>query len=89
MEPTEKEIKKERDKARKLRKTQWWRNRLNTAICHYCGKVFPLEKLTMDHVVPLTCGGKSTKGNLVVSCKNCNNRKSYHIPAENILKDRI
>ena len=29
----------------------------------------------MDHVVPIGRGGKSTKGNVVISCKDCNNAK--------------
>ena len=29
----------------------------------------------MDHVVPIVRGGRSTKGNIVVSCKECNNAK--------------
>jgi 5-methylcytosine-specific restriction protein A len=36
----------------------------------------------MDHVVPLTRGGKSTKGNLVPACKDCNNKKKYFLPIE-------
>jgi 5-methylcytosine-specific restriction endonuclease McrA len=29
----------------------------------------------MDHIVPLAQGGKSTPGNVVPSCKVCNNLK--------------
>jgi len=36
----------------------------------------------MDHVVPLTRGGKSTKGNLVPACKACNSKKKYLLPIE-------
>jgi hypothetical protein len=35
----------------------------------------PAGELTMDHVVPLARGGKSTKGNVVPACKPCNNKK--------------
>ena len=38
--------------------------------------------LTMDHLVPIVRGGKTTKGNLVPSCKNCNSEKKYHLPLE-------
>jgi 5-methylcytosine-specific restriction endonuclease McrA len=36
----------------------------------------------MDHVVPLTRGGLSTKNNLVACCKACNTRKKTMLPQE-------
>jgi len=36
----------------------------------------------MDHIVPLSRGGKSTKGNIVAACKMCNNKKKYLLPVE-------
>lgn len=81
-----KHIAREKQKARELRKTQWWLNMLQHGICHYCDKKFSAEELTMDHVVPLVRGGKSTKGNIVVCCKSCNNDKKYLTPVEMILK---
>jgi 5-methylcytosine-specific restriction endonuclease McrA len=72
----------ERRKARELRKTQWWKRKLAKGRCHYCGKAFPAAALTMDHIVPLSRGGKSTKGNLVPSCKACNTQKKYLLPME-------
>ncbi len=29
----------------------------------------------MDHVVPMVRGGRSTKGNVVPACKECNTKK--------------
>ncbi|PIP36265.1 MAG: HNH endonuclease [Desulfobacterales bacterium CG07_land_8_20_14_0_80_52_14] len=72
----------ERRKARELRNTQWWKRKLAKGKCHYCGKPFPARALTMDHIVPLSRGGKSTKGNLVTSCKECNTQKKYLLPME-------
>ncbi|MBW2143871.1 MAG: HNH endonuclease, partial [Deltaproteobacteria bacterium] len=40
------------------------------------------EQLTMDHVVPLSRGGKSRKGNIVAACKECNTKKKYLLPVE-------
>lgn len=40
--------------------------------CQYCGSH---EKLTIDHVIPLKHGGKSTWENLVTCCFKCNNKK--------------
>lgn len=77
---------REKEKARALRKTRWWKNLLAEGICHYCGKKFPPEELTMDHIVPISRGGQSTKGNVVVCCKKCNNEKKYLTPVDMILK---
>ena len=79
---TEEEIRRERAKARGVRKTQWWKRKCAGGTCYYCGeKVHPRE-LTMDHMVPLIRGGKTTKGNLVTVCKECNNKKKHMLPLE-------
>ncbi|MFP3983447.1 MAG: HNH endonuclease [Desulfurivibrionaceae bacterium] len=75
-------IKKEKEKARKLRKSNWWLTRTAKGVCHYCGQSFAPAELTMDHIVPLARGGKSTKGNLVPACKGCNNKKKIMLPLE-------
>jgi 5-methylcytosine-specific restriction endonuclease McrA len=36
----------------------------------------------MDHVVPVIRGGKSSRGNVVTSCKGCNNKKKHLLPIE-------
>ena len=79
---TDAEIRIEKEKARKLRKSQWWYRQKARGICHYCGKKFHPRDLTMDHIVPLTRGGKSTKGNIVAACKECNTKKKYLLPWE-------
>ncbi|MDY6903085.1 MAG: HNH endonuclease [Thermodesulfobacteriota bacterium] len=75
-------LKREKNKAREIRQTQWWKQRIARGICYYCGKKIPPRKLTMDHVVPLSRGGKSTKGNVVPACKACNTQKSRLVPVE-------
>jgi 5-methylcytosine-specific restriction endonuclease McrA len=82
IEVTEQQIRREKDKARELRKSRWWQNIVAKGICHWCGGSFPKEELTMDHVVPITRGGMSSRGNLVPACKECNNRKKYLLPME-------
>ncbi len=79
-------IAREKQKARALRKTRWWKEQIAAGKCHFCGKIFPPEALTMDHIVPLSRGGKSTRGNVVPCCKSCNNEKKHLTPAEIILK---
>ena len=78
-------IAREKKKAAQLKKTNWWHALLGKGVCHYCKKKFPPEKLTMDHVVPLSRGGKSIKGNVVPCCKECNNEKKYLTPVDIIL----
>ena len=78
-------IKREREKARELRNSQWWQGMLQRGICYYCHDKFAPEELTMDHIVPVARGGKSTRGNIVPCCKECNNRKKYLTPAEMIM----
>jgi len=75
-------VRSEKEKARKLRKSRWWQQRIASGICHYCGRRFAPRELSMDHVVPLSRGGRSTKGNLVPACKGCNTAKKTMLPME-------
>lgn len=79
-------VAREKRKAKELRKTTWWRSRLDAGVCHYCKGRFKPEDITMDHVVPLARGGKSTKGNIVPCCKECNNKKKYMTPVEMLME---
>lgn len=78
----EADIKRERQKARQLRASQWWKRRLAKGVCYYCGCSTPPKALTMDHIVPIARGGKSTKGNVVPACKECNTAKKQLMPME-------
>lgn len=79
---SETEIAKERAKAKELKKTAWWKKKRSDGICHYCRQKFPVEELTMDHLVPLAKGGKSIKANLVPACKKCNFEKKNKLAFE-------
>ena len=48
--------------------------------CQYCGRVFPPQELTLDHIVPRSRNGDSSWDNLVTCCRTCNNRKSDQSP---------
>lgn len=78
---------KEKAKARELKKSHWWKNLISSGTCHYCKQKFSPKELTMDHIVPLSRGGRSIRGNVVPSCKSCNNDKKFLTPAEIILKE--
>ncbi|RMH04239.1 MAG: HNH endonuclease, partial [Nitrospirae bacterium] len=79
-------IRREREKARALKKTRWWQQKLQQGQCYYCGQPFPPDQLSMDHRVPLARGGRSTKGNIVPACIQCNRQKNLETPAEVILR---
>jgi len=78
----EEDIRREKEKARRLRQSAWWMRKIQKGVCHYCQGQVGREHLTMDHVVPLSRGGKSSKGNIVPACKTCNNKKKYLLPIE-------
>jgi len=50
--------------------------------CQYCGGIFRQKDLNLDHVVPLSRGGKSTWDNVVCACVPCNTRKGDRTPEE-------
>jgi len=75
-------LKKERDKARKLRSGQWWKRKRASGICQYCKQKFLPKELTMDHIIPLSRGGRSEKFNLAPCCKECNTKKKHLLPWE-------
>jgi 5-methylcytosine-specific restriction protein A len=79
---SEEDIRREKEKARRLRQSAWWMRKIQKGVCHYCQSQVGREHLTMDHVVPLSRGGKSSKGNIVAACKTCNNKKKYLLPIE-------
>ncbi len=79
---TEQQIRTEKQKARNLRKTQWWKRKCAKGTCHYCGKKVRPQELTMDHIVPIIRGGKSTRNNSVPACKECNNKKKHSLLIE-------
>lgn len=75
-------LRRERDKARELRQSQWWKQRIALGVCYYCGAKFAPKELTLDHIVPLVRGGHSTRGNCVPACKACNSKKQSLLPIE-------
>ncbi len=54
--------------------------------CQYCGKVEPMAKLSLDHVVPRSHGGATTWENIVCSCLRCNSRKGGRTPQQARMK---
>lgn len=50
--------------------------------CQYCGRRYPVDELTCDHVVPRSRGGKAEWENIVTCCAACNRRKGGRTPGE-------
>lgn len=75
-------VKRERAKARELKQSGWWRQKIQAGLCHYCGKKFAPAELTLDHVIPIARGGGSTKANCVPACKSCNTDKKLQTPLD-------
>jgi 5-methylcytosine-specific restriction endonuclease McrA len=51
-------------------------------LCMYCGSEAPDHRLTRDHVIPLSKGGRDRWSNVVAACKSCNTRKGNRRPEE-------
>ena len=79
-------LQKERLKAKQLRSTKWWKQKLQEGICYYCQKTFTTDELTMDHKLPLARGGCSSKSNIVVSCQYCNIKKGTKTSVDFVLE---
>lgn len=54
--------------------------------CQYCINQFPLDALTLDHLIPTSKGGKNHKENLVTCCIPCNKKKGNRLPLNFIFK---
>jgi 5-methylcytosine-specific restriction endonuclease McrA len=48
--------------------------------CVYCQTELDMNSATIDHVVPVCKGGKTTWENCVIACKSCNHEKGHQLP---------
>ncbi len=53
-------------------------------ICQQCSAYN--EKYEIDHVIPVSIGGTSSKWNLQLLCRKCNQKKSGHLLYDHIIK---
>lgn len=44
--------------------------------CVHCGAI---EQLEVDHIIPLSKGGRHDEDNLQILCRSCNSKKSNHV----------
>ena len=71
---------------------RWFRTKVNLSKstvckrddyrCQYCGRQFPEFKLSLDHVVPKSQGGKLAWENVVAACFRCNVAKGGRTPRQ-------
>lgn len=54
--------------------------------CQYCHTHFSEKRLTIDHVLPLSKGGKHEWTNVVAACSKCNNVKGSRTPEQANMK---
>jgi len=54
--------------------------------CQYCGRRFPSNQLSLDHVIPKSRGGTTTWENVVCCCLACNIKKGGRTPQEAHMK---
>lgn len=50
--------------------------------CQYCGRKWPTSELSIDHIIPLSRGGRTLWANVVCACTGCNKRKGGRTPAQ-------
>lgn len=56
--------------------------------CQYCMETFSAGELTIDHVVPVSKGGKTTWENCCIACYPCNQKKGNKLIQPNRLPFR-
>lgn len=52
-------------------------HKLHGGPCFYCGMEVPTGEATVDHIEPLSAGGRGTLQNLAIACKPCNSLKGH------------
>lgn len=53
-----------------------------TVRCYLCGKLIPIGKRHVDHVVPLSKGGKHAASNMAIAHSFCNTSKGGKMPQD-------
>ena len=58
--------------------------------CQICGKYMPDEVgLQVDHIIPVSQGGKSIESNLRVLCSKCNGKKGDKLDKDNKISEKL
>jgi len=54
----------------------------DNGLCQYCGCSVEKSKVTLDHVIPKSHGGKLSWDNIVLCCRSCNQKKGNRTPLQ-------
>jgi len=57
--------------------------------CYLCGEQFSEGKLSIDHVIPISRGGRNDWNNMATCCKNCNWKKEDKLLSELGIKPKF
>jgi len=80
-------MKREDHKVRISTRERLWKEQ--EGICVYCKRHIPLEKASLDHIIPVNkIETQYSQENLVCCCKRCNKEKLDYIVFTNLF-DRI
>lgn len=50
--------------------------------CGYCGRIYREDKLSRDHIMPVSKGGPNIWQNCITACKTCNREKDDMTPEQ-------
>ncbi|MEC8374816.1 MAG: HNH endonuclease [Pseudomonadota bacterium] len=70
------------DMSGKVALTNRYLFRRDSYLCMYCGQKFSPKRLTRDHIVPRSRGGKDSWTNVATACQRCNHAKGAKTPEE-------
>ena len=45
---------------------------ISSHLCYYCKNTFDIGQLTIEHIIPLSCGGSNHESNITLACAPCN-----------------
>lgn len=48
--------------------------------CKWCEKEFPLNEMTLEHIIPLDRGGLDNPNNWALACEPCNSARANNMP---------
>ena len=56
--------------------------------CPACDSTVPFENLSVDHIVPMSRGGRTSRANAAILCRRCNSRKGNSMSMLDLLRGR-
>lgn len=60
-----------------------------SARCFYCNCDLSHKRINVEHIIPMSKGGKTSSNNMVISCAPCNKEKGSKLIAKNVIEKKI